>query len=303
MSGHVALENAVRHEKKIRLSFFITLTMFIVQLIGSYITNSLAIASDAWHLSSDLLALFLSWYAIRQTMKPANEKHTFGYHRFGSLAALINGLTLIGISLFIGYQSFIRFFNPSPIHSIGMIGLAVAGFISTLVIAFILKDGKENMNVKSAFLHFVGDVLSYFGILVGGILIYFTGLNWIDPILSALFALIILGNAWKITKEAALILLEAVPEDLSIPLIKQRLLTEPEIKKILDLHVWGLSNEHISLSTHLTVGNMELQESDPFIHRIEEILYKEFGIAHTTVQLHAEQQTPNSYIRSVPNIH
>lgn len=303
MNDHLAVENTLRHEKKVRLSFLITLAMFIVQLIGGFITNSLAIASDAWHLSSDLLALFLSWYAIRQTMKPANEKHTFGYHRFGSLTALINGLSLIGISLFIGYSSIVRFFNPSSVHSTGMIGLAAAGFISTLAIAFLLKDGKENINVKSAFLHFVGDVLSYFGILIGGVIIYFTGWNWIDPILSALFALIILRNAWGITKEAALILLEAVPGNLSVRLIKQRLLEETEIKKIMDLHVWGLSNEHISLSTHLAVRNMELEESNPFIQRIEEILYKEFGIAHTTVQLHAETKETSSYIRSVPNIH
>lgn len=304
MSGNLAAENTLRHEKKVRWSVIITLIMFTVQLVGGILTNSLAITSDAWHLSSDLLALSLSWYAIRQTMKPANEKHTFGYHRFGSLAALINGLTLIGISLFIGYQSILRFIHPSGVHSTGMIALASVGFIATLLIAVILKDGKENINVKSAFLHFVGDVLSYFGILVGGIILYFTGWNWIDPLLSAFFALIILKNAWQITKEAAVILLEAVPENISVKVIKERLLAEPEIEKILDLHVWGLSNEHFSLSTHLKVQNMELRESITLTEKIEQILYKEYGIAHTTIQFHTENEGLRTSLGTrIPNIH
>lgn len=290
-----------RQEKIIRISFFITVTIFITQLIGGFLTNSLAILSDAWHLSTDILALFLSWFAIRQTMKPANETHTYGYHRFGSLAALINGLTLIGISFFIAYQSIVRFIHPSPVHSTGMIGLAIIGFLATLFIALILKNDKENINIKSAFLHFLGDVLSYFSIIIGGILIYFTNLYWIDPILSCIFALVILRNAWEVTKEASLILLEAVPNNLSIQVIKERLLIEPEITKVLDLHVWCLSNQHISLSTHLTIRNMEFQQTGALIHRIEEILYKEFGIAHTTIQFHVESQEMN--LRSVPNIH
>lgn len=292
-----------RQEKLIRISFFITCIMFIIQLIGGFLTNSLAILSDTWHLSTDILALFLSWFAIRQTRKPANETHTYGYHRFGSLAALINGLTLIAISLFIAYQSIVRLTDPTHVHSTGMIGLAIIGFFATLLITFILKNGKENINVKSAFLHFLGDVLSYFSIIIGGIIIYFTDLYWIDPILSGIFALVILRNAWKVTREASIILLEAVPGNLSTHDIKERLLLEPEIIKVLDLHVWALSNQHISLSTHLTIGNMEVQETAPLIYRIEEILYKEFGIAHTTIQLHAENHEDNRRIRSFPNIH
>lgn len=290
-------------EKIITISFIITLTMFITQLIGGFLTNSLAILSDAWHLSTDLLALLLSWFAIRQTRKPANEKHTYGYHRYGSLAALINGLTLIGISLFIAYQSIVRLIHPSHVHSTGMIGLASIGFLATLLITLILRNDQENINVKSTFLHFLGDVLSYFSIIIGGIIIYFTDLHWIDPLLSGIFALIILRNAWAITRDASLILLEAVPENLSIQAIKQRLLIEPEIIKVLDLHVWGLSNQHISLSTHLTILNMEFQQTGALIHRIEEILYKEFGIAHTTIQLYVETQEKNQKIRSFPNIH
>ncbi|HBI02544.1 MAG TPA: cation transporter [Paenibacillaceae bacterium] len=292
-----------RQEKIIQISFFITVTMFFIQLIGGFITNSLAILSDAWHLSTDILALFLSWFAIRQTRKPANETHTYGYHRFGSLAALINGLTLIAVSLFIAYQSITRLIHPAHVHSTGMIGLAIIGFLATLLITLILKNDTENINVKSAFLHFLGDVLSYFSIIIGGILIYFTDVYWIDPILSGIFALVILRNAWEVTREASLILLEAVPGKLSIPRIKERLLIESEIVKVLDLHVWGLSNEHISLSTHLAIRNMEFQQTGTLIHRIEEILYEEFGIAHTTIQFHVESQEINSTIRSVPNIH
>jgi cobalt-zinc-cadmium efflux system protein len=294
---------ATNQDRIISLSFFIALTMFLTQLIGGFLTNSLAILSDAWHLSTDLLALFLSWFAIKQTKKPANERHTYGYHRFSSLAALINGITLIGISLFIAYQSILRLFHPSYVHSAGMIGLAIVGFLATLCITLILKNNKENINIKSAFLHFLGDVLSYFSIIIGGIIIYFTDLYWIDPILSGIFALIIIRNAWKVTKEASLILLEAVPGNLSIPTIKKRLLNEPEIIRVLDLHVWALSNQHISLSTHLTIKDMEFHETGPLIHRIEEILYHEFGIAHTTIQFHVENDPYIHKSRSIPDIH
>lgn len=284
-----------QNEKRLRLSALITFLMFASQLIGGFLTNSLAIMSDAWHLLSDLLALLLSWYAIRQTMKPADSKLTYGYHRFGSMAALINGLTLLGISLFIFYQAILRLLHPVEVHSMGMMWLAGVGFAGTFLIVMILKQGEKNINVKSALIHFLGDVLSYFGILLGGLIIMLTGWTQVDPILSGLFAVIILKNAWTITKEAAHILLEAVPQEVSVPDVEKRLLQEPEIMKVLDLHIWGLSNEHYSLSAHLQVGNITLEETSEILTRLERILLEEFTIAHTTIQLQTESYYRNQY--------
>ncbi|WP_051330902.1 cation diffusion facilitator family transporter [Aneurinibacillus terranovensis] len=292
------------NEKRLRLSALITVFMFVSQLIGGLVTNSLAIMSDAWHLMSDMLALFLSWYAIRQTMKPADDTHTFGYHRFGSLAALINGLALIGISLFIVYQSVLRFLHPAPVHSAGMMALAGVGFIGTFIIVLVLKSGGDNINVKSSLLHFLGDVFSYLGILAGGLLIGLTGLTWIDPLLSSLFAVIILKNAWTITREAGLILLEAVPQEVSIQEVEERLLQEEDIKKVLDLHIWSLSNEHLSLSAHIQIANMEVKDTAALLNHIEEVLFKEFKIAHTTIQLQTEGIYRNqSKKMNIPQVH
>lgn len=293
-----------QNEKRLRLSAMITFLMFGSQLIGGFVTNSLAIMSDAWHLLSDLLALLLSWYAIRQTMKPADVKHTYGYHRFGSMAALINGLTLIGISLFIFYKAVYRFFHPAAVHSLGMMWLAGVGFAGTFLIVMILKQGKRNMNVKSALIHFLGDLLSYFGILLGGLIIQLTGWTHVDPLLSGLFAVMILKNAWTITKDAAQILLEAVPSEVSVPEVEKRLLEEPEVLKVLDLHIWGLSNEHFSLSAHIQIRNMYLEDTSEILTRLEKILLEEFNIAHTTIQLQTESRYRNQFKGTMaPKVH
>lgn len=282
-----------QNEKLIRFSILVTFLMFSSQLVGGFITNSLAIMSDAWHLLSDLLALFLSWYAIKQTLKPADAKHTYGYHRFGSLAALINGLTLICISVFISYHAIVRIINPSPVHSTGMMWLALVGFVGTFLIVIVLRQGGQNINVRSALIHFLGDVLSYLGILIGGLVIKLTGWMLVDPILSGLFALIILKNAWLITKEAAEILLEAVPGEVSVEEVKERLLQEEDILNVLDLHIWSLSNEHISLSAHIQIHDMSVKDTDRILRKIEKVLLDEFKIAHTTIQLQTNEYYHN----------
>ncbi|WCK54592.1 cation diffusion facilitator family transporter [Aneurinibacillus sp. Ricciae_BoGa-3] len=298
MSG-VERSSEKQNENRLRFAALITGLMFCCQLVGGYLTNSLAIMSDAWHLLSDLLALLLSWYAVRQTMKPADEKHTYGYHRFGSLAALINGLALIVISLFICYRAVLRLFHPDSVHSAGMMWLAGIGALGTFLIVVVLKQGEDNINVKSSLIHFLGDVFSYLGILLGGLIIQLTGWMFIDPILSVIFAAIILKNAWSITKEATEILLEAVPGEVSTSEVEARLLKEKAIRKVIDLHIWGLSNEHLSLTAHLQVENMYLEETAGLLHHIEGILHDEFKIAHTTIQL----QTQDEYHNRIKNMH
>ncbi|HJV45494.1 MAG TPA: cation diffusion facilitator family transporter [Bacillota bacterium] len=288
---------ALANERRLRWSTIITFIMFTVQLIGGYLTHSLAIASDAWHLLSDLFSLILSLYAVKQTMKPADETHTFGYHRFGSLAAFVNGLILIGISVYIMVQATTRFMHPVEVESIGMIYLSAIGFIGTFLIVKVLKAGEDDINVKSSLLHFLGDVFSYFGILIGAVMIKFTGWNIVDPILSLVFAGIILKNAWAITREAALILLEAAPGGVKIETLKKRLLQIPEIEKILDLHIWSLSNEHVSLSAHIQVNNMEVEQSNQLLLQIKTVLAEEFAISHTTIQF----QTKGDYINRIPS--
>ncbi len=292
----VTIRQTERNEKRLRLSAIITFVMFLSQLVGGFVTNSLAIMSDSWHLLSDLFALLLSWYAVNQTMKPADERHTFGYHRFGSISAFVNGLTLIGISLFICYEAARRFLHPVEVHSVGMLWLAGIGLIGTFVIVVLLKEGEANINVKSALIHFLGDVFSYLGILLGGIVISATGWTFVDPLLSAVFAAIILKNAWAVTKEAGRILLEAVPSRVSLERVKVRLSQEPEVLTVIDLHIWALSNEHLSLSAHIQVPDMDMEAATNLLHRLKRILLDEFQIAHTTIQLQTEAMYHNDLI-------
>jgi cobalt-zinc-cadmium efflux system protein len=292
--------SALNNQSRMKWAIMITGLLFLAQCIGGWMTNSLAIISDAWHLLSDLGALLLSWFALRQTQKPANEVHTFGYHRYGILAALINGLALIGISIFISYQAVHRMLNPQSVHSKGMIYLAVLGFVLTLLIVLLFRDGKENLNIRSTLLHFLGDTFSYAGIVLGGLIMTYTGWLWVDPILSAVFAVIILKNAWVITRESALILLEAVPPGLSILQVQEALLTEPTIRAVSDLHIWSLSSEHISLCATVTICDMDVSSSSQLSDHLNKKLYEQFGITHTTIQFESDPDNKCELVHCLP---
>jgi cobalt-zinc-cadmium efflux system protein len=288
------------HQSRMKWAIVITSLLFLAQCIGGWMTNSLAIISDAWHLLSDLAALLLSWFALRQTQKPANAVHTFGYHRYGILAALINGLVLIGISIFIFSQAVHRMLNPQEVQSKGMIFLAILGFLLTMLIVLLFRDGKENLNIRSTLLHFLGDTFSYAGIVLGGIIMFYTGWLWVDPILSAIFALVILKNAWSVTKESAQILLEAVPPGLSITQVQEFLLTEPTIRNVNDLHIWSLSNEHTSLCATITICNMDVSASRQLSEHLNKKLYEQFGITHTTIQFESDPENTCEMIHCLP---
>jgi len=269
----------------INIAFWLTFFLFLAEIVGGIFTGSLAILSDAWHLLSDLLALGVSWFALRQAIKPANEKLTFGYHRFGIFAAFFNNLTLIGISFYIFYTAVIRIFNPREVKSMGMVYLAILGLVITATIVFFLRKEDQNLNVKSAVLHFVGDVFSYAGVVLGGIVLHFTGWLWIDPVISIVFASIILRGAFKMLKESFWILLEGVPSNFNVDQISKDMESVPGVHSVHDVHIWGISAEEVMLTAHAVVEEQPVSEGHDLLHEVKKVLREKYGIWHSILQL------------------
>lgn len=269
----------------LNIAFFLTLTLFVAEIIGGLITNSLAILSDAWHLLTDILALSISWFALWQTKKPANRRLTYGYHRIGIFAAFINNLSLIGISFYIFYKAIYRLFNPVEVKSLGMVSLAILGVIVSGTIVLLLRKQEDNLNIKSATLHFIGDILSYIGVVIAGILLYFTNWLWIDPVISIIFAAIILNSAFRMLVPAVKILLEAVPDSINLEDIEKTIIEIPGVKSVHDIHVWGISLEEIMLTAHIVVDNTSISEGHNLIHDVKNNLYKRYKIWHVILQL------------------
>src|SRR5512147_2852982 len=215
---HSHLRDAARQTTtRLTWSLMITLAFVIFEASAGYFANSLALLTDAAHNLTDVIALGLSWFAIRLTAQPANARKTYGYHRAGILVALLNSTTLVLISIGIFYEAYHRFISPHEVQSGILIGVGLIAVVINLVTALLVHRGSESdLNLRSAFVHLMGDVISTIGAVIAGIIIYFTGANWLDPLVSVLIGFLILYNAWGILKDAVEILLESTPRDVDL---------------------------------------------------------------------------------------
>lgn len=280
--GHNHSHNA--NKKALLISFFLIATFMVVEVIGGIITNSLALLSDAGHMLSDAAALGLSLVAFKIGEKTANSSKTYGYKRFEILAAFINGITLLAISIYIFWEAYNRFLDPPNVSS-GMIIVAFIGMLINLLVAWILMRGdtSENLNMRSAFLHVLGDLLGSVGAIVAGLLILFFGWNIADPIASALVAILILISGWRVTKDSVHVIMEGKPANVDINLIEEKLLKIAGVVDVHDLHVWTITSDFPTLSCHLTVEDSI--DRDALLQRASQLLQYEFGLTHTTIQL------------------
>jgi cobalt-zinc-cadmium efflux system protein len=269
---------------KMKLAFFLTLIILVVELVGGYISHSLALLSDAGHVLTDIAAIGLSWYAMHQSQKPASEKFTYGYHRSGILAAFINAMMLIAIAVVILYEAIDRFKNPQPVGSTWMFISASVGLIMNLYLGLGLSK-EENINVKSAVLHMIGDAIASAGVIIGGIIILFTGWDFVDPILSVLIAFLIAFGAWKIVKQTVGILMEGTPKGISLEEVMEKIRSVKGVLNVHDLHVWSITSGKNALSCHVVLNNqITFQESQLILREIEHKLQHQ-GIGHVTIQL------------------
>ncbi|WKZ34263.1 MAG: cation diffusion facilitator family transporter [Anaerolineales bacterium] len=275
--------------KRLALSLTLTALFVLVEVAAGIWGNSLALLTDAAHNFTDVIALGLSWYALRITAKPANAGKTFGYHRVGILVALVNSTTLILIALGIFYEAWRRFISPAEVNAPVLIGVGIAAFIINLVTALLVKKGSENdLNLRSAFLHLMGDVLSTLGAVIAGVLIFFTNWNWLDPLVSVLIGVFILWSAWGILRQSIHILLESTPANIDVPKMLKDICAVEGVLGIHDLHVWSINENLRLLSAHVVTDNIPVSEGTSIQQTIYEILATSYNIQHTTLQLECE---------------
>ncbi|UED73059.1 cation diffusion facilitator family transporter [Brevibacillus sp. DP1.3A] len=278
-------------KRALLISFLIITVFLVVETIGGFLTNSLALLSDAGHMLSDALALLLSLIAVHFAARPPSAKRTFGLKRFEILAALTNGVTLVLISLFIFWEGFQRMWNPPEVASGSMIIIATVGLLANIAAAIVLMRGdtKNNVNVRSAYLHVLGDLLGSVGAIIGGILMWAFGWYIADPIISIVVAVLIMLSAWRVTKESVNILLEGAPSRLDTTKVEERLSQLAGVSKVHDLHIWTVTSGFDSLTCHLVVED-DLP-SYPVLNDALALLEKEFGITHATIQIENSSTT------------
>lgn len=276
------------NKSALKWSFFLIASYMIIEVIGGILTNSLALLSDAGHMLSDAAALGLSYVAMALGQKAASSRKTFGYKRFEILAAFINGLTLIVISLYIFFEAYQRITSPPEVVSSGMLIISIIGLVVNIAAAFILMKGDkdENLNVRSAFLHVLGDMLGSFGAIVAALLIMFFGWNLADPIASIIVALLIIVSGYRVTRDSFHILMEGTPLNLNIQQVKEKLLSLSEVKGVHDLHAWSITSDFPALSCHLVVG--QEQNDQDILSKAKKLLHDEFELYHVTIQIDKE---------------
>lgn len=284
-SSHEGHSHGTNNKRALGWSFTIITFYMIVEVIGGLATNSLALLSDAGHMFSDAAALGLSFLAMKFGEKQATLTKTFGYKRFEILAAFLNGITLVVISLFIIFEAFRRFTNPPDVISSGMLTIATIGLIVNIVAALILMKGdrKENLNIRSAFLHVIGDMLGSVGAIIAALLIMFFGWNLADPIASIIVAILIIISGLRVTKDSIHVLMEGTPTNVDVRQIKDSLLALNHVENIHDLHVWSITSGFPSLSCHLIVNSEA--DRDQILLEAKNTLLDEFHIEHTTIQI------------------
>lgn len=282
--GHTHTHHST-NQKALFISFIFIAGFMIVEAIGGYLSNSLALLSDAGHMLSDAISLGLSFAAIVIGNKvSANGRKTFGYKRFEILAALFNGVLLLIISVWIIVEAISRITNPATVASGEMMVIAVIGLIVNILVAWILMQGEkdENLNVRSAFLHVISDLLGSVGAIIASALIMFFGWGIADPIASMIVSLLILRSGWSVTRDSINVLMEAKPDNLDVEEIHDRITELEGVQGVHDLHVWTITSGFLSLSCHLTVA--EGINRDEMLKKVEQLL-SEYHLEHSTIQI------------------
>lgn len=276
------------NKKALMISFIIITFYMIIEAIGGFLTNSLALLSDAVHMLSDSVSLGVGLLAFTLGEKVANYSKTYGYKRFEILAAFFNGVVLLFISIYILYEAYHRFTDPPQVASTGMLLVATIGLLVNIFVAWILMRGadtKDNLNVRAAFLHVIGDLLGSVGAVTAALLIMFFGWNWADPLASMIVSMLILISGWRVAKDAVHILMEGTPKHVDLKEIIETIENVTGVISIHDLHVWSITSGKNALSCHAVVNeDLSILECQKILRTIEhELAHK--GIGHVTIQM------------------
>lgn len=286
--GHshgVSVRAGARHRGRLRIVVVILAVFLVVEGVGAWITNSLALVSDAGHELTDLVGIGMALAAIHLADRPIQRSHrTFGLYRLEILAALANAVLLFAVGIYVLVEAIVRIASPEPVHSGTMLVIAIAGGAANVVCFLLLREGsKESLNVKGAYLEVLADLLTSFGVVVAAAIIALTGWEWVDPVIGAAIGLFIFPRTWKLGGQAIRVLVEAAPEHLDVDEVRRDLASLESVIGVHDLHVWTLTSEMDVASVHLVVTD------DSHLHgvldRARDLLAERHGIDHVTIQV------------------
>ncbi len=289
-------------QKAGQLTFAIALTalVFVGEVLGGIWSGSLALLSDAGHVFSDLSSLALSLVALKLACRPPTYRHTYGLHRAEVLAALVNGLALLVICVVIFREATLRLLQPTEVRSTQMLLVAVLGLVANGVVALRLgHHGQHDINIRSAYLHVVGDLLASVAVVVGALIIRFTGLLVVDPILSAGIGLLILAGAARVTREALHILLEGVPAGIDLQQVAAAIAEIPKVEGVHHVHAWTICSNVLSFSAHVVACPETEQERVELRRQIQQVLSEGFGFADTTIELECTPPKDTGLLRPI----
>ena len=281
--GH-AHTAAGANKRNLAIVFGLTTFYLIAEVVGGFLTHSLALLADAGHMLTDVAGLGLALLAIRFAERPATPERTYGYYRVEILAALTNAVVLIGISLYILFEAYERFMKPREVESGVMLVVAAIGLAINIAGVFILRKGStESLNLKGAYFEVLSDMLTSIGVIVAATIMLTTGWYYADPIISAGIGLVILPRTWKLLREAVGVLLEGTPSDVNLTAVREAMARLPGVKEIHDLHVWTLTSGMNAMSAHVVVADTSMH--DAVLRAVHETITTNFKIGHVTVQI------------------
>ncbi len=276
----------IHKHQKLGLTIVLNVTITIGQIVGGIISGSLALISDALHNLSDSLAIVLAYVADRISQKKKTSQSTFGFKRAEIIAAFINGLVLVSVSIYLIVEAIQRFIDPRSVDFRWMIGLGFLGFAANTISVFILHDEKDgSLNVKAAYLHLIGDALASSAVIVGGMCIWFWGWYWIDPLVAILISLYLLYYTYGILKETTSILMQFAPFDVLPEQVALRLAKIDGVEQAYHIHIWRLTDRTIHFEAHIVLKeDIKLSETKMFNQKLTRVLKEEFGFQHLTFQ-------------------
>lgn len=285
---------------RLKVSAALTAVIFVAELAGGYLTNSLALISDAAHVFMDVLALSLSWFALYISELPPTEKRTYGLHRAEVFVSFINSSVLILLTAFIFYKAYQRLIDPQEVEAYGMLAVAVVGLVVNLAVAlWLMRYAHSDLNVKSAYLHVLGDAAASVGVIAGGVVIYFTGWYMADPLISFAIGAIIMAGSYNIMKESAHILLEGVPRDIDLNAVVEDMKAVAGVSGVHSLHVWSICHSVYAMSAHVDIEPLERRRMGEIFNAINESLARKHHISYTTLQAECSGCDQNDILRKM----
>lgn len=286
-AGHDHGTGNIRHEKPLWIAFGLTATFLVVEVVGALWTNSLALLSDAAHMGTDVLALAISLVAVRMSRRPADAKRTYGYARMEAIGALVNGGLLFLVAAYILWEAIGRFREPPHVASTVMLVVAVAGLLVNLVSMRLLQAGAgESLNLKGAYLEVWSDMLGSIGVIIGALVIRFTGWTVVDPVIAVLIGLWVLPRTWLLLRDAGHMLMQGVPRGLDLDAVRTAIASHHGVRDVHDLHAWALGSKQAVLTAHVVLVE-DISDADMVRRGITRLLHDRFDIEHATLQVEA----------------